>query len=77
MREALKRIGDLPGNLFSMRGDANVKWKNDRMWSELNPAGGAEYGYTAAQVKAMQAREAEVVKMVEDAIRAEVEQYKH
>jgi hypothetical protein len=77
MRKGLKNIGDLPDNLFSMRGDANTGWKKDRMWSELNAAEGAKYGYTAQQVKEMQAREAEVVKKVEAAIQAEVEKYKH
>jgi hypothetical protein len=77
MRKALQRIGDLPRNLFSMRGDANVKWKKDKMWSELDPAGSAEYGYKAEDVKAMRDLEAEVVQIVEKEISDQADQYQH
>jgi hypothetical protein len=77
MRKGLKNIGDLPDNLFSMRGDANTEWKKDQLWSELSPAGGVKYGYTEPQVRAMKDRETEIVKKVDAAIQAEVEKYKH
>ena len=51
MLRAIASIGDVPGNLFSMRSDANSEWKKESLWSELDPAGGAKYGYTVAQFK--------------------------
>jgi len=68
MEKGLKDVGDLLGNLFSMHADANMHWKNGRKWSELNPADGAEHGYSVDDVVTMQKNEARVEKIVNDEI---------
>jgi len=75
MRDALRAIGDSPENLFTMRSDANEQWKGARRWNDLNPADGARYGYSVADVKKMQAMEARIEATVEGKVHQQAEEF--
>jgi len=77
MEEALKDIGDDAENLFSMEREANQRWKNDRMWSEIHPTEGPEAGYTPEEIIEHQRHEQRIVKTIDDKILAIAKNYRH
>jgi hypothetical protein len=75
MRDALRAIGDSPENLFTMRSDANEQWKGARRWNDLNPADGSRYGYSADDVRRMQAMESTIEAKIDAKVHQQAETF--
>ncbi|MER5519422.1 DUF4157 domain-containing protein [Streptomyces sp. NPDC002763] len=60
LRNELAALGDLPDNLVRMRADANgSSLKSNKSWADIPYAKAAKFGYSAADVDAIRAREAQ------------------
>ncbi|MFD3584527.1 DUF4157 domain-containing protein [Streptomyces sp. NPDC058683] len=60
LRNELAALGDLPDNLVRMRADANgSSLKSNKSWADIPYAKAAKFGYSASDVDAIRAREAQ------------------